>query len=158
MGLIRTEMIGEDLEDHPAKAGSYELRVTSATVKDTKGEGGKAVRKMIAVGMKVEGHDADNLSTVFHNLNTPVESDAPATQRMMNRDIKRFCKVFNIPLDSLAAIDETDPNASAAVAELFNGKTGKCPLKLVPNTRDDGSGKRQPTGDFHNELALPRFE
>ena len=138
MALIRADQLGDDLEDKVADAGPYEIRCTSAVVKKSK----KTDRDMIALGFKIEPDDG--YATVWHNLNCPLDSDEPATVRRMLRDQKRMLTMLDIPLDTDIAEDN--------VAEVFVGRTGKCPLRKV-EARDANDEK---TGEWRNELSLPK--
>jgi hypothetical protein len=152
MPLIRAFDSTEDFEDKPVDSGLYDLRITSAKVKEA-GDGAKRPgAKYVAIGLVVEG--ADGAATVFHNLNIPWteespgpngEVDEPAAQRMMLRDLRRFLRAFGLPED--APIEEDQ------IAETFVGMTGKCQLTKVEAKDRDGNK----TGEFKNELRLPRL-
>ena len=143
MPLIQPMNAAEDFEDKPVDNGVYDLRITSAKVKESNSDKRQGA-KYIAFGIKIEG--VDGAATVFHNLNIPLDTDEHTTQRMMMRDIRRFFRVFNIPED--APIEED------TVADIFNGATGKC--QVIKAEALDRDGRK--TGEHRNELRLPRVQ
>jgi hypothetical protein len=152
MPLIRAFDSSEDFEDKPLDAGLYDLRVTSANVKQAGDSAKRPGANYIAIGLVAEGQDG--AATIWHNLNIPWTEDAPgpegqvdepAAQRMMLRDVRRFLRAFGLPED--APIEEDQ------IAETFVGLTGRCQLTKVEARDRDG----QRTGEFKNELRLPRL-
>lgn len=150
--LIQAFSQEDSYEDQPADAGVYDLRITSAKIKEAGESAKRPGAKYIAFGIVIEGQDG--AATIFENKNIPWtddnpgpngERDEPASVRMMLRDLRRFLKVFGIPED--ADIEEEH------IADTFVGATGKCAVTKVEAKDRDG----QKTGEFRNELRLPRI-
>lgn len=152
MPLIKAFDASTDYEDHPVDAGVYDLRITSANVKEAGESAKRPGAKYVAFGIVVEG--VDGAATIFHNMNIPWtdenpgpngEVDEPAAQRMMSRDMRRFLRVFGVPED--VDIEED------SVVETFVGRTGKCQVTKTEAKDRDGNK----TGEYRNELRLPRL-
>jgi hypothetical protein len=149
--LIRADEFDKDFEDKVAAEGSYDLRITSAKPKLSQ----KTERKMFAFGMLIEDPN-ESYETVFHNVNFPLTTDEPRTQKSMMRDIKRFATLFSIPLEIFVQASElsNDDFIDQIAPELASivGSTAKC--MLVQKPKQDSSGNE--TGDMRNELRLPK--
>lgn len=141
MPLIRASDLGDDFEDKPVKEGKYDLRITSSKAKTA-----KSGRRMVAVGLNVEGPEGDGAATIFHNVLFPTEDDDNAQKRRSLRDLKRFMTVFGINDDQ-----DLDPDAED-VGSNWVGSTGSC--QVVQTEMQDSSGNK--TGEMRNELRLPR--
>lgn len=150
--LIQAFSADENYEDKPVDPSRYELRITSAKVKESNSEK-RSGAKYIGFGIQIEG--VDGAATIFHNMNIPWtdaapsisgQVDEPRAQRMMLRDIRRFFRVFGVPDDS-----EIDGDT---VADIFVGLTGQCNVTKVEAQDRDGNK----TGEFRNELRLPAVQ
>lgn len=142
--LIKAFSADDSYEDKPVKNGKYTLRVTSAQLKESSNNPKREGAKYIAMGFSIEGQEG--AATVFHNLNIPLESDEPRTQRMMMRDIRRFYKAFGLTDDT--ELDEDD------LASTLVGLTGE--VQLVMEEVKDREGHA--TGEMRNAIRFPRVE
>lgn len=133
MPLINAEALGEDLEDHAAPEGEYEMRVVKSEYKETK----SGENHMLALALRVEGPEGEGISLVNHYIVMPKDGDAAATTRMRMRDLKRFLVAFGVDIHA-----GFDPETQA---ETLVGATGK--VRLVQEEYE---------GNISNKLRLPK--
>jgi hypothetical protein len=144
MPLIKASELGEDLEDKVVPEGNYPLRITSSKAKTSKA----GDRRMVAIGMVIEGTEGEGAATVWHNVLFPKDDDDGAATRRWMRDLKRFLTVFGLPTDQ-----DIDPDAEDCGAEWVGATTENGHLTNVAE-RDSND---QPTGNRKNELRLPKI-
>lgn len=141
MPLIRPFDASDDFEDKQVPKGLYDLRITSAKLKEA-GENAKTPgAKMINVSIAVEG--VEGAATIFHTIFLPNDENDTAQNRRTMRDIRRFYAVFG--LDPATEVDEEN------LSETFVGLTGNCAVDL-----EEVIINKQKTGDMRNVLRLPK--
>lgn len=139
MAFIRVAL-SDAKEVSAVPEGEYDLRIVKTEDKKSKGEGGKAVRDMTVVTLRVEDPNYPNAQLLNHYITYPLASDPPETKALMLRNIARFIDCFGVPHDD-NGFDSAD----------LSGLTGHAYLgQRIPENAQ--------TKDPVNELVLPKMK
>lgn len=84
----------------------------------------------------IENQDVPDAAPIFEYISMPAPGDKPETRKMMLLNLRRFCAVFNVPIEG------------GVNSEDFLGATGRC--YVVQKERDDN-------GEMANNLKLPKL-
>lgn len=133
--------LGDAQEASAVPEGNYHLRIMKKEDTKTAGKGGKPVRDMTKVYIRIEDPNYPNASMITQYLVYPLSTDEPDTKNLMNLNVRRFLAVFEIPWEAAGFNTDDLPGAEA-----------DCLLSQEMVTPEDG-GPDYPV----NRLVLPRL-
>lgn len=127
-GFVDLGMNVDDVQEaKPVQAAAYDLTIVSAKAQfNTDENGQKALTK---IQCQIEFDGLPNAATMFHTISLPLPDDEPKKKNFKAVLIKKFYKLFNVPISG-SGINTSD---------LVGAKARQAYVELSQYDKGDGS-------------------